>query len=391
LFIKILWNYILGYINIKVEGLFLERFINICISKKIFLWNIKRKESAILYANIGINEYKKLKSITRKTKSRVTIEHKKGLPFILHKYRRRKIFLGLLLLIILGLVLSSNFVWNIEITGETNIPEQDLLQTLEQEGLKIGIPKSKIDNNKIVNDIRLHRDDIAWIGISVKGTNVIVEIKETTKPPEIIKEDEYCNIVSDKSGTITKISVQNGTANVNVGDIVEPGMILISGEISGQYTEPRYVHSLGQIEAKVWYTKKERVYLNQKVPTETGNTENKYSIKLKNFKINFYKTLSKFKNYDTMSENKKLKLFSNFYLPIEMIKTTNKEYTYKDVTYTEEEATAITSDKLEKEINGEVKDEKNIVNTQVNTYEGQGYMDVEVIVEALENIGVESK
>ena len=43
MFLKVWLNYIIGYVNIKVESYFLERFINICISKKIFLWNIKRK------------------------------------------------------------------------------------------------------------------------------------------------------------------------------------------------------------------------------------------------------------------------------------------------------------------------------------------------------------
>ena len=63
MFLKILLNYILGYVNIRVEGFFIERFINICISKKILLWNMKREKSTILYANIGIQDYKKLKNI----------------------------------------------------------------------------------------------------------------------------------------------------------------------------------------------------------------------------------------------------------------------------------------------------------------------------------------
>ena len=61
LFLKILLNYITGYVNIKVESYFIERFINICISKKILLWNIKRSKSSILYANISIRDYKKLR------------------------------------------------------------------------------------------------------------------------------------------------------------------------------------------------------------------------------------------------------------------------------------------------------------------------------------------
>ena len=111
---------------------------------------------------------------------------------------------------------SSNFVWNIDIEGEITIPKSEIIKDLKEEGLKVGMLKSKVDTNKVINNIRLKRDDISWIGISVKGTNAIVSIKESTKPPEIIDEKEYCNIVADKSGMITKINVQNGTANVKV-------------------------------------------------------------------------------------------------------------------------------------------------------------------------------
>ena len=118
----------MGYVSIKVESYYLERFINICISKKILLWNIKRKKSSILYANISIKDYKKLKSIARKTKSIIKIEEKKGIPFIIHKYRRRKIFVSLLILVIIALIVTSNFIWNIEVSGNTKISEDAYLK-----------------------------------------------------------------------------------------------------------------------------------------------------------------------------------------------------------------------------------------------------------------------
>ena len=126
MFLKIWLNYIIGYVNIKVEGYFLERFINICISKKILLWNIKRKKASLLYANISVSDYKKLKEIARKTKTRVKIESKKGIPFILHRYRKRKIFVVLLAIVIVGLVATSNFIWNIEVKGNTIIPKEEI-------------------------------------------------------------------------------------------------------------------------------------------------------------------------------------------------------------------------------------------------------------------------
>ena len=391
LFLKIWLNYLMGYLNIKVEGFFLERFINICISKKIFLWNVKREKSTILYANVNIKDYKRLKEIVRKTKSSIKIERKRGLPFIIHKYRKRKIFLGLFIFILISFITMSNFVWNIEIIGNKKIDKEELIECLNENGLKIGSNKNKIDTSKIINNIRLERDDIAWVGINLKGTNAIVEIKESDKAPEILDEKDYCNIVSDRNAMITKLNIQNGTSAVKVGDIVKPGDILVSGHMEGKYTGYRYVHSQADIEAKVWYSKKEKFFLNQEIQVPTGATEKKYTLNLNNFKINFYKTLSKFKNYDTINESKKIILFSNFYLPIEIIKTVNYEYDKQQRTYTEEELVEIATDKLEEDLNEEIDNKDSIVNKQVNIYPGDGYIEVEIIYEVLENIGRKEK
>lgn len=220
MFFKILMYYILGYATISVEGYFIERFINICISKNILLWNVKRKKSSFLFTNIAVKDFKKIRKIAKTTKCHVKIEKKKGLPFLLNRYKKRKIFIGLLIAILMTIFLLSNFVWNIEITGNTNISQEELLSNLNEYGLKTGMLKAKVNTKDIINNIRLNRDDIAWVGIKMLGTNAIVEVVEADKKPEIIDENEYCNIVSNKEGMITKINVQNGTALVKVGDIV---------------------------------------------------------------------------------------------------------------------------------------------------------------------------
>lgn len=51
---KILLSYIRGYVDISVEGYFIERFINMCISKGILIWNIRRERATYLQANINV-------------------------------------------------------------------------------------------------------------------------------------------------------------------------------------------------------------------------------------------------------------------------------------------------------------------------------------------------
>lgn len=39
-----LWNYLRGYVIILIEGIFLEKFINICTRRKMYLWDIDKKK-----------------------------------------------------------------------------------------------------------------------------------------------------------------------------------------------------------------------------------------------------------------------------------------------------------------------------------------------------------
>ena len=151
---------------------------------------------------------------------------------------------------------------------------------------------------------------------NLKGTNAIVKIVKVKEAPSIIDEKEYSNIIAKKSGTITNIIAQNGTAQVKNGDYVDEGQILIKGEMEGKYTGIRYVHSLGEVKAIVEYSKTETISLKEKEKVKTGKKETKYEINFNKFQINLYKTLSKYKIYDTIEEEKKLRIFSNLYLPI---------------------------------------------------------------------------
>ncbi len=389
--IQIVRNYILGYIRITVEGYFIERFINLCLKKGILLWNNKRKKSTLLEVNVSIKDFREVVQIAKKSQCKVKIKQKKGLPFLFHKYRKRKVFtlfLGVILVCILAL---SNFVWNIEIIGNETIEKQELLQTLKEQGLTIGTLKSKIDTKMMVSKMRLNRNDLAWIGIELKGTNAIVKIVEADKKPEIVQEEDYCNIVAIKPGMIVKVNALNGTPLVKEGDVIKEGTPLIGGWLEGKYTGTRYVHANGTVQAKVWYTQKEKIELKQKLLSKTENVETKYSVRIHNFTINFYKTLSKFEKYDTIEENNKLKLYSDFYLPIEIKKQTNYELEEKQITYTKEEAKEKAVKQAKEKLDEQIKEKNTILTTYINYNETEEYIEAQVIYEVLEEIGTKEK
>lgn len=85
----------------------------------------------------GMQDFKKLKQIAKKTQCKVKINNKKGMPFLMNKYRKRKIFLACLMVITIVLYGTSRFIWNIQIEGIDRVSEDEIRTTLKEMGLEI--------------------------------------------------------------------------------------------------------------------------------------------------------------------------------------------------------------------------------------------------------------
>ena len=85
-----LWKYILGYVVIKIEGFFSEKFINISSKRQIKLWHIYRDDNGKLFAKISVKDFLKIRPVAFKSRCRIKIIKRVGLPFVIKKYRKRK-------------------------------------------------------------------------------------------------------------------------------------------------------------------------------------------------------------------------------------------------------------------------------------------------------------
>ena len=138
-----------------------------------------------------------------------------------------------------------------------------------------------------------------------------------------------------------------------------------------------------------WDGRSQLLYATEKA--ETGNIENKYQIKINNFEINLSKRLSKFKIYDTIVLENKFKIFSDFYLPISLVKITNKEIKEEQKNYNVEQAKDLGIEQLQEELDNEIEDKSKVVNKIINTYEKEDGIEVYVTYEVLEDIGTNEK
>lgn len=117
---KYLLKYLTGYMYVKLEGFFVERVINTSMNRRISLWNIKRDKSTIVYANIGFEDYDEIKSISENNKCQLEILKKAGVPFLIEKYKKRKVLIGSIAFVAIFLLVISRFIWNIQINRFRN-------------------------------------------------------------------------------------------------------------------------------------------------------------------------------------------------------------------------------------------------------------------------------
>lgn len=337
MFFKIIIMKITGMVKIKVEGFFIERFLNLCKNENIIFKSLEKKDSSFITFEIMKSDFRKLKVIARKTGCKVKIENKTGLPFFVNKYKKRKVFAVAVSVIAFFIIGLSNFIWEVEIEGLQKIGKEDFKNYIEEKGIKVGCFKPQINIEQIENEIKIQREDIAWVSIEFLGTKAKISIKEAIDIPKIINKDEIVDIVANSDAVIEKIVVRNGTARVKEGDVVKKGDLLVEGIMEGKYKDDRMVHADADIIGKVLCTSERFDTYIQKNKVKTGRIEKKNSINIKNFKINFNKRVSKFEKYDTIRTNNKIRLFSNFLFPIEIEKIKFEEYYFEDKNYSKEE------------------------------------------------------
>ena len=87
-------KFLKGYVTIQVEGIFLEKFTNLCAVNCLPFWDVKRYGMAKMIGRTTIDGYRRMRHISRKCGCRVRISKKKGIPFFLHRYRKRKLFIS---------------------------------------------------------------------------------------------------------------------------------------------------------------------------------------------------------------------------------------------------------------------------------------------------------
>lgn len=111
------------------------------------------------------------------------------------------------------LFVLSLFVWKITVEGNYTYSDEEILDFLNEQGITHGMYAESVDGEKIEREIRNKYFDITWVSVELKGTKLIVHIKENFNV-EKHKESNQWDIMATEDGIVDNIVTRSGTALV---------------------------------------------------------------------------------------------------------------------------------------------------------------------------------
>lgn len=341
-----------GVLSVQIEGFFTERFINLCRINNIKIWDIKNIVKGVIRFQINISDFKKLRKIAKKTKCKVIIKSKKGIYFTFFKYRKRKLAFIFVFLAILFSIVLSTFVWSIDVVGNENISNEEIISDLKSSGLYVGKSKIGLDKKEIINQLRSKENGLSWVGIEIDGSKVFIKVVEkTVLDQKDIQNTTNGDIIANKSGVITKIVAENGTSICKESQYIEKGNILIEGMVYNKKLE-----SLGAVPAK-GYVRVDNIYTfeNDYLFDEINKeytSKKRWTVGITiNSKENMINYLNKSKKYDITKNSKGFDFFNNE-ISFDVYKC--REYNEVMVKNTKEELEIRLKEEADKYLNNEI-------------------------------------
>ena len=383
-------SYVQNYVKIKITGARPQKFINICLRRRIAIWELTQISENEFTMCMLVSEYlRNVRSAAAKAGVKVCVLEKEGLRYTLRRYKSRKAFVIISILLCALFVVASSMVWNITIEGADAVSRQNTKALVASLGVKRGTFMSNINSRALAEQLLSKQSNLCWVGVKKRGMTLCIEIEEGTyyesKTSEDIPYDEPCDIAVSKDCLLSKVTVEQGVQKIETGNTALAGQVVVSGE--GK-------HAKAKIMGCVWY--------KAEVPIEKETTELVYTGKEKKEKallvfgmkleMPSWKWLpwnwgkETFESYDSVYSEKFFGKNGDF--PIGTAQMIKKQTAWVTREMTEEEtlmkarAEAITT------LDAVIDDESEILNTKWEIVNKNGEFFYRVTAEVLEEVGI---
>lgn len=259
-----LWLWFCGYVQVCLNGRQINRFLNLCSRNGISLWKISYDAQRLVRAHVRLKDFYHLKTYLRKSKTHLKVLNKYGFPFWCYRHPRLKWMLCVIACLFVIGIYSCTYVWNIEISGNSIVSTEEILQCLKDENIIAGAKRKDINCSGIEYMLRQRYNQLGWVSVYMDHTNLCIEMKESIydKFEDYPLDDgKRYDLVSNKDAIIYSIVTRKGKPVVEKDVSVKKGDVLVLGQCEiyddiGEIKDIMYVCAQALVYGDVNYTYK---------------------------------------------------------------------------------------------------------------------------------------
>ncbi len=344
---KYLIRLCMGIVHIQVSGYAPERFLNLCKNNNIELYHICATQNGY-EMDISAKDIFLIKKLLRKTGTRIKIKNKQGLPFWLFRYRRHKFFAVGIGMALFSLILMSQFLWEIQILGNYQITDEQIIRYLHSQNIHYGTWIGDVDCEILEEQIRNDYPDIVWVSARMEGTRLILDIQELKmdRATEETVDNVGTDLIASQDGKIASIVTRKGTPIVTAGMEVKQGDVLVSGcnELYDDYgTVTGYEYCQADADVSIIFDTayQDSIELTYEKKELTGKTNHSLILRFPQKSITFKLPKKKYEHYQIFTQEHQLQIGKRIIFPIYIQQVQTEELTIKKEVYTEREIQAI--------------------------------------------------
>ena len=345
-------------ITLNIKGKNINRFLNKLIKNNIEILEVNN----ISYKEVNIRVYKSDIETIYKLKTVYDLNeiNQSGLIKIKKIINVNKILLFFLFLGIIGLVILTNIIFDVEVVHNKKEIQELLISELKKYNIsKYNFVKSFNDVENIKKEIlNKYKDKLEWIEIERVGTKYIIRVEER-KIPLNIEDGQNRDVVAKKSAIIKTIIADNGVVVKNINDYVKKGDVIVSGSIYLNESLKSVISANAKVYGEVWYKTNVEIPFIYYEENYTSNINKVLTLKFLNKRFELFN----FHKY----ENKKIEemnIVKHLFLPISFVLETQREIKKTDKIYTIDEAIDIAKQKSIDAINSKLNDKEYIISSK---------------------------
>lgn len=351
-------NYAVGYAEIKVTGASPEAVLNRCAEECIPFWCVDCKDIFTMVFRTGLKDAENICTFADRCYCDIEITSRRGFPISAKRIKNHRVLWALPALLCAILIVASLFVWKIEVIGNETVSETEIMNALAESGVYIGSFWPKYEADMIRSRVLLSMPELKWIGVSIFGSRVVIQVREATEIPELFDGDTPARIVAAESGIIERLDALRGKALMKDGDTAVIGDTIIDGIVlSDREGQTRIVHAKGSVFARTWYEISAIMPISFEEKVYSGKTVHQFAVICGEKRINFFGSSRIIDGgCDIIVKEYNLGIKGLFSTPVTIVSETARYYDIVPSYYSQAEVETALSDALTVELNKRIGD-----------------------------------